>query len=394
MSSKTNLPLFRKRQEKIFSYLQSRGCDAAVLADFEGLRNRSLRYLCGHPQDALLFLFAKGKSVLVPWDIHLAETWAHVDTFLPYTEYKRSLAQAVESIILQQGGIRTVELSGKFFYPEVNLIASSLGGIELVCEEQGLDQTLLSLRSIKDPVEMEQLKRAFRITDQIIADVTHWVQEKTTTEQELALYIEARAREMGADGLGFETVVAGPKRSFNIHAFPSYTASDLTGEGFSIVDFGVCVAGYTSDVTLTVLGRDLSRRQSAMSETVQEVYALAQSLLEPGAGLVDVARRVDEAIKERGFDMPHSLGHGIGLDAHEAPLLRARAAAEEAAGAEVDAAGDAAKQGLRLEPGMVFTIEPGLYDADAGGIRLENDFLCTTEGIEVLTHSRLIHRSG
>ena len=324
----------------------------------------------------------------------MAETWAHADTVLPYMDYERSPAKAVEAILLQQGGIRTVELSGKFSYPEVNIIGSSLGGIELVCEEQGLDQTVLSLRSIKEPAEIEQLKRAFRITDQIVAEVARKVLEKTITEQELALYIEARAREMGADGLGFETLVAGPERSFGIHAFPSYTSLHLTGEGFSIIDFGVCVAGYTSDVTLTVLGRDLSRLQSAMSETVQEIYALAQSLLQPGARLVDVARRVDEAIKDRGFDMPHALGHGIGLDAHEAPLLRIQAAAKEAADAPADTAGDPADQGLRLEPGMVFTIEPGLYDAGAGGIRLENDFLCTPEGTEVLTHSRLIHISG
>jgi Xaa-Pro dipeptidase len=76
--------------------------------------------------------------------------------------------------------------------------------------------------------------------------------------------------------------------------------------------------------------------------------------------------------------MPHSLGHGIGLDAHEAPLFR-----------RTDSVGGVENR-QPLEPGMVFTVEPGLYDPEAGGVRLENDLLCTEEGTEVLTSARIL----
>ncbi len=91
-----------------------------------------------------------------------------------------------------------------------------------------------------------------------------------------------------------------------------------------------------------------------------------------------MGKQIQEFFENRGFHMPHSLGHGIGLDAHEAPLFRLLKRND-------------GQEKPRLMDGMVFAVEPGLYDPEAGGVRLENDFLCTAQGTEVLTTARILY---
>jgi Xaa-Pro dipeptidase len=178
---------------------------------------------------------------------------------------------------------------------------------------------------------------------------------------------------VGAEAMAFESLVAGPTRSWGIHAFPAYGGGPFGGTGMSIFDFGVVVDGYPSDVTLTVARGKLSTRREEMIELVERAYELAALRARPGAECFEVAQAVNELFGSKGYSMPHSLGHGIGLQVHEAPYLRARR-----------------ESSVALVPGMVFTIEPGLYDEEAGGVRWENDFLVTSSGCEVLTTSRIL----
>jgi Xaa-Pro dipeptidase len=136
----------------------------------------------------------------------------------------------------------------------------------------------------------------------------------------------------------------------------------------------VKVDGYTSDVTLTVARGKLSAEQDRMIGLVEEAYATAVQAIRPGVSPVEPAGRADAIFSAAGWKMPHSLGHGIGLDAHEAPLLRA-----QSEDAEQD-----------IAPGMVFTIEPGLYHPAHGGVRWENDFLVTETGVQLLTKARIL----
>ena len=173
--------------------------------------------------------------------------------------------------------------------------------------------------------------------------------------------------------MGFETLVAGPERSYGIHAHPPYSAAGFATSGLSILDFGVNLEGYTSDVTLTFIRGGLSERQQQMVSLVQKAYDTAAAMAKPGTHTKDIAGAVDDIFAIDGFTMPHGLGHGIGLEAHESPNLTTKP--------EYDTA---------LEQGMIITIEPGLYGEGDGGVRLENDFLITDSGHEVLTTSRLI----
>ncbi|MBN1837978.1 MAG: aminopeptidase P family protein, partial [Spirochaetales bacterium] len=283
--------------------------------------------------------------------------------------------------VLADAAVRTAELPGTLPFPLVESLKSSLSGTILSCRSDGLDRLLRQWRALKDEEELASLRRACRLTNELLAEVEALLldpgagQEARLREVDLALGLETGALERGAEGMGFETLAAGPERSFAIHCFPTVTSGRFGVQGLSILDFGVVVEGYTSDVTLTVAQGPLSGRQEEMIGAVRGAYELAAALCGPGVETPTVARAVDEHLEGRGFRMPHSLGHGIGLEAHEEPLLRSRTAPGG---------------GTTLEPGMVFTLEPGVYEAGEGGVRLENDFVCTAAGVEALTSARLV----
>ena len=141
----------------------------------------------------------------------------------------------------------------------------------------------------------------------------------------------------------------------------------------SILDFGLRLEGYTTDVTMSFVKGELGSEGERMLELVERVHDEAIAMLAPGVPCRDVALRADAIFGEAGYSMPHALGHGIGLEAHEAPTLRNR---ED----NVDV----------LAVGQIVTVEPGLYDPELGGIRYEDDILITESGREALTRSRIV----
>ena len=244
---------------------------------------------------------------------------------------------------------------------------------EVFCRDGGIDGLLDDLRAVKDPDEIEIYRKAAGITDALLEIVAETAAAGGgISEIDIAFLVEMKARQLGAEGTGFATLAAGPERSFAIHPFPNYSSGEWGTPGLSILDFGVSLEGYTTDVTCTVARGGLSRKQQEMINLVREAHELVRSEIRPGLTSRGLARRTDAFFSENGFTMPHSLGHGIGLDAHESPVLRSR----EGSSAE-------------LIPGMIVAVEPGLYNPECGGVRLENDFLITDTGAEQLTNSRI-----
>lgn len=193
------------------------------------------------------------------------------------------------------------------------------------------------------------------------------------TETDIALFIETEGRKLGAEGTGFETLAASPERSFSIHPFPSYSDKTAPAEGLTIIDFGHKYSGYTSDVTTTAACGRLTERQEKMISLVEEAVSAFESILAPGLSTVELTESVTSIFEKNGFTMPHALGHGIGLDVHESPVLKSIKETE-----------------TFLKPGMVLAIEPGIYCPESGGVRLENDYLITETGFEKLTNSKII----
>lgn len=356
--------------------LQSDGIAAALFEDAEGRRDQSIRYLTGHPGDALLVVAADSRSVLVAWDVNLARKLSSADEILAYGDFARLPLRALAEVLARLGlpaGTK-VELPSTFAYPRYIDFVEGLPAYDLVCRSDGLDGFVLGLRARKDPGEIGIYRRAFSVTNALIDEIEAGVRSGAIlTELDAALLVDRFGREAGCEGLGFETLAAGPSRSWGIHAFPPYGAGPFATEGLSILDFGLRLEGYATDVTMSFARGALGRERERMIALVERARDEAVAMLAPGRPCREVALHVDGVFAEAGFAMPHGLGHGIGLDAHEAPSVRSREDCLDL-----------------LEPGHIVTIEPGLYDPELGGVRLEDDVLITETGHEVMTRSRIV----
>ena len=250
--------------------------------------------------------------------------------------------------------------------------------MEVIIREDGFESVINRWRTIKEVSEIAALLKAAEITNIVVEKV-----EKRLTapggadglrELDIAQFLEREALSLGAEGMGFETLAAGPDRSWAIHPFPAFTRGPFAAPGLSILDFGIKVDGYSSDVTITVARGRLTPEQEQMVGLVSKAYDTAIKAAEPRAATRAPAAAVDALFDGAGWKMPHALGHGIGLDVHEAPLVRSQEENRDPA----------------LLPGMVFTVEPGLYHPAHGGVRWENDVLMTETGPQVLTRARII----
>jgi len=348
-----------------------------VFENTEGHRDPSVRYFTGHPGDALLLLTITGHAVLCPWDEPMARKMASVDIILPYNDFGRHPITAVQNIIgkIEVPPRSRIEISSATPYPIFLRYVEALMEYDVLCREEGsADEAAALQRSVKDGEELAAIRKACEITDNILLAIEKKVHSgKIKTEADVALLIEREARAYGGEGTGFATIAAGPSRSFGIHAFPAWSEGTFPGPGLSILDFGVVFQGYTSDVSLTIAQGELSPAQEKMIQLVEKAYKAGLELYTPGTPTREASLKVDEIFRKARKSMPHSLGHGIGLEAHEGPAIRNR----------IDNV-------WTFAPGMVVTLEPGLYDPKHGGCRLENDILITETGHKELTHSKII----
>jgi Xaa-Pro dipeptidase len=367
---------YETRRSRLYDWMAQESVAMVMLEDAEGRRDPAVRWLTGQPGDALLFLSVDQRCVLVPWDANMAKLYADAETIVPYGEFERQpikAARAVAEHLKLPVGSR-IEIPTSTAYPAFLKFVEGLNDFDVLCRDGGAADEIESMRAIKDEEELRLYREVSRITNEVLGLLEAEIAGGTLrTETDVALFIEAAARIRGCEGTGFETIAAGPSRSFGIHAVPPYTADPFGGPGLSILDFGLKFHGYTSDVTLTVARGPLDRTQERMLSLTQKAYDLALGMCGPGVPTREIALAVDALFAKGKKVMPHSLGHGIGLEAHEAPWIRSRADNE-----------------WRLEPGMVFTLEPGLYDPVRGGCRLENDVVLTEKGPEALTRSRII----
>ncbi len=237
------------------------------------------------------------------------------------------------------------------------------GGIDLVPANGVVEE----LRSVKDADEIEAMRRAAGISDLVFEALTG---ERFTgrTERELAWWIDQRFRDFGAERTSFDTLVASADQAARPHGgsrdvpIPSGT--------LVIVDAGAVVGGYCSDCTRTFATGDLPPQLAEAYELCLRAQLDALAALRPGAGhrAVDAAARAPIEAAGMGREFGHGLGHGVGLEVHEAPYLRPEAPEE-----------------LTLEPGNTVTVEPGIYLPGTGGVRIEDLVLVTSSGHERLT---------
>ncbi len=237
------------------------------------------------------------------------------------------------------------------------------------------DQTLVPLknpiqkiRAIKEPQEIILLREAAFLGEEGFQYAKSLLKDEIS-ELEVALELEIFWKRKGAQGLAFEPIIAFGENS----AMPHHRASDKRlKKGMTVlIDIGVKWKGYHSDMTRTFFWGDPPQVMHDIYDIVQEAQKRALTLCKPNTliGDLDSTARDYIALSGYGQNFLHSLGHGVGLEIHEWPLIRKTEP----------------YQSLPLQPGFVITIEPGIYLQGIGGVRIEDTVAITSTGCEILT---------
>ena len=342
------------RAEKLRSVLKGNDVDALLVTNLT-----NVRYLTG-------FSGSNGQ-VLV---------WEDGATFFSDGRYAARAATLVQGVeieiyptrlsdnlapLLKRTGLSRIGVEGATMtLTEKDDLAGRLDGATLV-PTQGLVE---ELRRFKDADEVALIRDAVKISDETFA----WVQERLVpgaTERDIELDLEVRMRQTGADEVSFQPIVGSGPLSAHIH----HTASDRPFEKGDLVllDFGSRRNGYCSDMTRTVVLGPATDQQEEIYDLVLRSHLAGIEAVKPEASCKAVDAAAREVIEAAGHGerFAHGLGHGVGIDIHEAPRFA-----------------KTSEDTLRV--GDVVTVEPGVYLPDWGGIRIEDCVLVTEDGYEVL----------
>ena len=272
------------------------------------------------------------------------------------TKWSDLLAKALADRGISRLGVEAAHLT----LQSSDKLRGDLSGVELVPTTDLVE----TVRQRKDADEIAAITRAQRIAEDALVST---LRDFTgTTELDLALEIEWAARRAGAEGMSFETIVAGGAHAALPHASPRREPVDL--DGLLLIDMGTKVDGYCSDMTRTFLGPNAPDEMRKVHGAVMRAVEASLEAVKAGVSCKEVDRVARELLDREGYGdrFIHSLGHGVGLEIHEGPTLAP------------------SSEGV-LEAGHIVTIEPGVYLPGIGGVRVEDFVVVTDDGYDNLT---------
>lgn len=278
-------------------------------------------------------------------------------TIIEHTKsMEEEIARQIVQLDIKQLGFEAEHVTYDTFTRYEQLFAAELVGIKQIIE---------TIRIKKTEEEIAILKEAASIADKAFDHILDVI-KPGVREIDVANELEFYMRKLGATSSSFDIIVASGDRS----ALPHGVASEKKIKNGELVtlDFGALYQGYCSDITRTVAVGDISDELRNIYDIVLEAQKLGVAGLKPGMTGKEADALTRDYITEKGYGdyFGHSTGHGIGLEVHEGPSLSMRSS-------------------IVLEPGMVVTVEPGIYIPEVGGCRIEDDVVLTETGKDVLT---------
>ncbi len=349
--------MIRDRLVKLRGGMAADGLDGLLVTD-----RINIRYLTGFTGSYAVLLITGDTAFLLTDSRFVEQASAESPGFAIETiedGWVSSAADLIRRLDVRRVGFEGAALS----YADWRSLSEGLPGGELL----SADDLIGPLRMVKEECEIALIREAAGIAD-LTFEYIAGVLKPGLREREVALEIECFMRKHGADKEAFDTIVVSGPRS----ALPHGEATDkviCAGE-LVVLDLGARKQGYHSDITRTVLLGEPDARQQEVYDVVAEAQQRAIASMRPGLLGREVDAIAREYIAGRGYGdyFGHGLGHGLGLSVHDGRIL-------------------AKKSEIALEPGMVVTVEPGIYIPGWGGVRIEDDVLVTESGHEVLTHS-------
>jgi Xaa-Pro aminopeptidase len=322
-----------------------------------GLPN--IRYLSGFTgSDGLFMLTRNGSKLLVDGRYSTQARQQAVGSEIVSYQQK---VESVQRNLAAAGAVRVAFEAERMSVATHATLFNSLTAVKTVPITVELDE----LRQCKDRCEVALLEKAASLASKAVEDILRDL-VPGTQEQQVSLAIEHAMKLAGAEGCAFDFIVASGERG----ALPHGRASSkpiMCGDLVTI-DFGAVHEGYHSDETVTVVIGSPDKKQREIYTIVKEAHDLAIDAVRPGASLSQIDAIARDHIDKQGFGeyFNHGLGHGVGLEIHEKPTVNSKSTAVAV-------------------PGMVFTIEPGIYIPGWGGVRIEDTILVTADGCRLLT---------
>jgi Xaa-Pro aminopeptidase len=349
---------YKGRLKRLQQVLSSHKLDVLVVSCLP-----NIRYLCGFTGSAGLLLVTEKKAVFFTDGRYSLQAKEEVQGARVVIGSRPPLNSAGDWFTAKRMGRARIGIEGEHLTVGERTRLNSLlpAGFQLKQAPPLIERA----RMIKDADEIESLRAAVLLGASLF-DVALTTIRPGLRETEVAAEMEYEARRRGADQMSFDTIIASGERSALPHGRASQAA--IPSEGFVVCDFGVILTGYCSDMTRTVYVGRPSGEARRLYSAVKASQQAAVETVRPGvsAGEVDQAARKILEKEGLGKFFVHSTGHGVGLEIHEAPRI-------------------AAWQDEILHPGMVITIEPGVYIPGKWGVRIEDMVVVAEDGCEVLT---------
>jgi len=347
-----------RRQEKLLQLLSKQKLSHILITC-----ETNVRYLTGFTGEDSYLLIGKQHTLLLSdsrFETQIQQECPGLEAVIRTAGV--SMSQTVAEVLHQCQLAQVAVESSSLSHMEWERMQSELGSIIMISVAGLVEE----LRSIKDPHEISQIKAAIDQAERGFA-VLKSTLELEQTELQAAHNLEHAMRSFGALNASFPPIIAVGTRAALPHARP--TQQTIGSAAYVLIDWG-CVNenGYASDLTRILVTGKLSSKVEKVYRVVLNAQLKAIEKIRPGVCCGDVDSAARRVIADAGYgkQFGHGLGHGVGLNVHELPRL----------GPNVSTI---------LEPGMVVTVEPGIYLPDWGGVRIEDDVLITNDGCEVLS---------
>ncbi len=348
------------RRQKLLRVVKRLGVDALLVSG-----ETNVSWLTGFTGDSTWLLLGPKVCLLVSdgrYETQIAEECPDLDVVIRKPEVKLHEAAGMS---VQSAGIGCLGFESHVLtWAAVDDLQSAVPKVDF----RPVSGQVEELRAIKDVEEIAEIRAAVDVAIRGF-QVIRAMLTPEMTELHIAHELEQTMRRFGAEGTSFETIVAANDRAALAHYRPS--RMPIGDCSMLLIDWGANTAGrYKSDLTRVLLFGKPTKKLVKVYETVREAQQRAIRAIRPGVTCEEVDTQARGYIREQGYGrrFGHGLGHGIGLDIHEMPRL-------------------APNSQTVLRPGMVVTVEPGVYLPDWGGVRIEDDVLVTRDGAEVLSQA-------
>jgi Xaa-Pro aminopeptidase len=355
----TFMDRFQSRREKLRRTLESDEIDALLVT-----APTNVGYLTGFSGDSSVLFLGRERDLIISdgrFTTQLAQECPGQEAHIrqPGQEMNAALARTIETLGPRRVGLEATSWT----IAEYESMREAAPTVSFL----GVRGRVEALRQIKDEDEIAAIRESVRYAERAFTMLRAGLR-MGETEKDVADLLESYLRRCGATGASFPPIVAVGARSALPHSRPTSTTV-IGQDDFVLIDWGATGRPYKSDLTRVLVTGKVTSTFEAIYRTVLTAQERGIAAIRPGVKAHDVDAEARSVIEEAGFGrfFDHGLGHGLGMDIHEAPRLRKDSNAT-------------------LEPGMVITVEPGVYLPDWGGIRIEDDVLVTPNGCEVLSH--------